>query len=117
MSLPIPGQVQVQLHSPNSASGHFYEVSAKPGRSLMQAAVDAGIDGIAADCGGSLSCATCHVVVAADWVARLPAPTADETAMLDMTAQPAQVGSRLSCQITLTTELNGLQVTLPSRQY
>jgi ferredoxin, 2Fe-2S len=111
---PAPGCVHLQLHSPQ---GHSFDVSAKIGRSLMQAAVDAGIDGIAADCGGCLSCATCHVVVAPEWLALLPAPTADETAMLAMTAQPAQAGSRLSCQITLTAELNGLQALLPSRQY
>ena len=87
------------------------------GLSLMQAATGHGVDGIVADCGGTLSCATCHVIVAADWVARLPAPSADELGMLELTAVPRQPGSRLSCQIKLTLELNGLQVTVPERQY
>ncbi len=100
-----------------TAQGHSHHITAKPGRSLMQAAVDAGIEGIAADCGGSLSCATCHVVVGPQWQALVPAANSDEQAMLAMTAQPAQLGSRLSCQITLTLQLSGMQVTLPERQY
>jgi ferredoxin, 2Fe-2S len=100
-----------------TAQGHSHPITAKPGRSLMQAAVDAGIDGIAADCGGSLSCATCHVVVGLEWLALMPPANGDEQAMLAMTAQPAQAGSRLSCQITLTQQLSGMQVTLPARQY
>ena len=93
------------------------KISAKPGQSLMQAAVNAKVDGIAADCGGSLTCATCHVMVAPEWLNRLPAPSADELAMLDMTAAPRVSGSRLSCQIVLATELDGLTVVLPSTQY
>ena len=87
------------------------------GQSLMRAALAAGIDGIAADCGGVLSCATCHVVVASAWAARLPAPGADEDAMLEMTAAPREQNSRLSCQIVLTPELDGLAVRLAATQY
>ncbi|MFN3612212.1 2Fe-2S iron-sulfur cluster-binding protein [Tepidimonas sp.] len=87
------------------------------GRSLMKAAVDAGIDGIAADCGGSLTCATCHVFVTEPWLARLPPPSADEDTLLDYTADERRANSRLSCQIRLTPELNGLTVELPARQY
>ncbi len=87
------------------------------GRSLMKAAVDAGVDGIAADCGGVLTCATCHVYVDEAWQARLPPPSADEDTMLDYTAEERRPTSRLSCQIALTPALDGLTVTLPSRQY
>ena len=93
------------------------KITAKPGQSLMQAAVNAKVDGIAADCGGSLVCATCHVMVSPEWQARLPAPGADELAMLEMTAAPRQATSRLSCQIVLTAELDGMTAALPSTQY
>ena len=99
------------------AAGRTQTVRAKPGVSLMRAATDAGVEGIAADCGGSLSCATCHVYVAADWVAALPAPDRDEASMLEMTAAERRPGSRLSCQIVLTPVLDGLQVQLPVTQY
>jgi 2Fe-2S ferredoxin len=100
-----------------SADGHAQRITGRTGKSLMQAALAAGIDGIAADCGGSLSCATCHVIVDAGWAARLPAPSGDERAMLEMTAAPREAGSRLSCQIELTAALDGLSVRLPATQY
>jgi ferredoxin, 2Fe-2S len=100
-----------------AASGQQHTLQAKAGRSLMQAAVDAGIEGIAADCGGCLSCATCHVMLSPAWAVLLPPPSKDELAMLEMTAHPAQTGSRLSCQLTLTPELNGLNAQLPVTQY
>jgi 2Fe-2S ferredoxin len=90
---------------------------AKPGRSLMEAALKAGIDGIAADCGGSLTCATCHVIVDLAWADRLPAPSADELSMLELTAAPREPTSRLSCQIALDDSLDGLTVRLPITQY
>jgi 2Fe-2S ferredoxin len=92
-------------------------VSGRAGASLMKAALAAGIDGIAADCGGCLSCATCHVFVDAGWLAVLPPISADESAMLDMTATPRTPSSRLSCQIVLTPVMDGLRVTLPETQY
>jgi ferredoxin, 2Fe-2S len=79
--------------------------------------VAAGIDGIAADCGGCLSCATCHVYVQADWSGRIAPPSRDEAAMLEMTAAPRQPHSRLSCQIVLDASLDGLVVRLPATQY
>lgn len=100
-----------------TAAGQRRSVEAQPGHSLMRAATAAGITGIAADCGGLLSCATCHVIVGAEWVARLPPPSADELSMLEMTAAPRQPTSRLSCQITLDAALDGLTVTLPATQY
>lgn len=89
----------------------------KPGRSLMQAAQSGGVEGIAADCGGCLTCATCHVVVREPWASQLPPPGADELAMLEFTAVPRQPGSRLSCQIQLNDALDGLTVDLPATQY
>ena len=99
------------------AGGKTHTLKAAVGYSLMRAATAAGIDAIAADCGGSLSCATCHVYVDAEWAARLPPPHDDERSMLDMTAAPREATSRLSCQITLTEALDGLSVRLPSNQY
>ena len=93
------------------------EIQTKPGRSLMKAAVDGGIEGIAADCGGSLTCATCHVMLDAEWAGRFPPAAVDETAMLDFAAVPPVAGSRLSCQLVLTPEMDGLVVRLPATQY
>lgn len=92
-------------------------VPCKTGQTVMQAAVDAGLDGIAADCGGLLTCATCHVHVPAAWAGQLPEPSDDELGMLGFTAAPRQPGSRLSCQITVTDALDGLTVELPATQY
>ncbi len=99
------------------AAGELRRITGRTGRSLMQAAVDAGIDGIAADCGGCLNCATCHVFIDEAWLARLPPATGDEAAMLEMTAVPQEPNSRLSCQIVLQPELDGLTLRLPARQY
>lgn len=87
------------------------------GQSLMKAAVDANIRGIEADCGGVLTCATCHVMIDSPWAEKLPRPVADETDMLDFAASPVEAGSRLSCQIALTAELDGLVVRLPASQH
>ncbi|MDO9405941.1 MAG: 2Fe-2S iron-sulfur cluster-binding protein [Polaromonas sp.] len=99
--------------TPTSASG-------KPGKSLMEAAVSAGIDGIAADCGGLLTCATCHVYVQepfASDASLLPPAEAEEQSMLEFAAAPRKPCSRLSCQIILTQSLDGLTVELPVTQY
>jgi ferredoxin, 2Fe-2S len=96
------------------ATGSF---STKIGQSIMQGATSAGIDAIAADCGGSLTCATCHVIVDPAWASALPPPSADELSMLDMTAAPRQATSRLSCQIVATSALDGIVITLPETQY
>ncbi len=99
------------------AGGQRHTVRARAGKTLMRAATDAGIDAIAADCGGCLTCATCHVIVDPAWAARLPPPEGDELAMLEMTAWPREPTSRLSCQITLDAALDGLEVRLPPTQY
>lgn len=83
----------------------------------MQAAMDANVAGIEADCGGLLTCATCHVYVREPHASRLPPPSADELSMLEFTASARQANSRLSCQIDLTDALDGLTVDLPPSQH
>jgi ferredoxin, 2Fe-2S len=100
-----------------SSTGATTKISTPIGKSLMQAAQQAGVDGIAADCGGSLTCATCHVMVQEPWASQLPPANADERAMLEFTATPCQPQSRLACQIQLTDALDGLTVDLPTSQY
>jgi ferredoxin, 2Fe-2S len=92
-------------------------ITALTGQSLMKAAVDASVQGIEADCGGVLTCATCHVMIDSPWSQQLPGPVADETDMLDFAASPVEAGSRLSCQIRLTPELDGMVVRLPASQH
>ena len=99
------------------ANGTRHSLAAPVAQSLMRAAVAAGLDAIKADCGGTMTCATCHVYVDADWAARLPTPSRDEDAMLEMTAAPRRPTSRLSCQIALDGDLDGLTVALPDTQY
>jgi 2Fe-2S ferredoxin len=82
----------------------------------MQTAVARGVDGIVAECGGNLMCATCHVYVDEDWAELLPAKAEDEDDMLDETACPREQNSRLSCQLVLEEKLDGIVVTLPERQ-
>lgn len=99
------------------SNGTRHTLAAAVAQSLMRAAVAAGLDGIKADCGGMMTCATCHVYVDDAWSARLPAPSQDEDAMLEMTAAPRLPTSRLSCQISLDRDLDGLTVTMPDTQY
>lgn len=87
------------------------------GTSAMLAAKTNGIAGIEAECGGSLSCGTCHVFVASDFVARLPPPSEEEQEMLEFVATERREFSRLSCQIVLTEELDGLELQLPATQF
>ena len=94
-----------------------HDIETATDQSLMKAAVDANVKGIEADCGGTLTCATCHVYVDPAWADKLPAPATDESDMLDFAAAPVRPESRLSCQIVLTPELDGLVVTLPANQY
>lgn len=99
-----------------TADGSQSQIEADAGVNLMQLAVDHGIDAIIAECGGACSCATCHCYIDEAWVDKTGAPDEMEDAMLDgiLDRQP---GSRLSCQITLTEELDGLIVRLPESQY
>ncbi len=86
------------------------------GTSVMQAAVSNGVDGIVAECGGSQMCATCHVYVAEEWLNKLAPMQATEDAMLETAASERKPNSRLSCQIVMSPELDGLVVHLPERQ-
>jgi 2Fe-2S ferredoxin len=96
-------------------SGERREIVAPAGLSLMEAARQNGVDGIVAQCGGACACATCHVYVAPDWLAKLKPRDEMEEAMLENAWQP-RANSRLSCQIPLTAELEGLTVTVPDQQ-
>ena len=100
-----------------SAEGDRRKLIADAGQSLMRAAVGSGVDGIKADCGGMLVCATCHVYVEPSWIGRVPAPASDELAMLEMTAAERRPNSRLSCQILLSKDMDNLEVSLPVTQY
>ena len=91
--------------------GNENVVDAKTGLSLMEVAIDNDVD-IEAACEGSLACATCHLVLDADWYEKLGAPDEDEEDMLDLAFGLTKT-SRLSCQIRVTDELDGLRVSLP----
>lgn len=92
-------------------------VAAIEGDSLMQTAVDNGIEQITADCGGCCSCATCHCIVDSQWLEKVPAADEMETALLESAIDDYQVGSRLSCQITLSEDLDGLVVKVPESDW
>lgn len=96
--------------------GKSDRIETSDGESAMQAATRHGLDGILAECGGNAMCATCHVYVDESWLARLPVMADDEDALLDGTAAERRPTSRLSCQIKVTPELDGLIVKLPERQ-
>jgi 2Fe-2S ferredoxin len=87
--------------------------TADAGETVMRAAVRAGIPGIDAECGGGCSCGTCHVYVAPDWLARLPKPQDEELAMLEFTQAPRTEASRLSCQLWVSDDIDGLVLTVP----
>ena len=99
------------------AGGEETALEVKPAGSLMQAATAANVPGIEADCGGLLTCATCHVYVREPFAAQLPPPSEDELGMLEFTASPRKPNSRLSCQIELRESLAGLTVDLPPSQH
>src|ERR1051325_438667 len=86
------------------------------GTTVMQAAVYNGLDGIVAECGGSCMCATCHVYVREDQLSRLPPLEGDEEAMLEGTASPRLPNSRLSCQLVVSEQMDGIVVTMPETQ-
>ena len=86
------------------------------GTSVMQAAVFNGVDGIVAECGGSCMCATCHVYVREDQLSLLPPLETDEEAMLEGTASARLPNSRLSCQLVVSEQMDGLVVTMPETQ-
>jgi 2Fe-2S ferredoxin len=97
------------------AEGTARTVDAEPGSTVMENAVRNGIPGIEAECGGACACATCHVYVAEEWREAVGEPESMEEDMLDF-AFDVRPGSRLSCQIRVKPELDGLVVTTPDRQ-
>ena len=99
-----------------SATGDVHVVDASPGDSVMQAAVRNGVPGIVGECGGVLSCATCHVFVDERDLDRLPPMGELEDEMLDGAAEDRRPCSRLSCQIPVTDELGDVHVTTPEFQ-
>ena len=101
----------------NYEDGTSREVEAPVGRSVMQGATANAVAGIEADCGGTLSCATCHVYVDPAWLDRLPEAEAMERELMEGVAAERRPNSRLSCQILLTEALDGLTVAVPARQF
>jgi 2Fe-2S ferredoxin len=97
----------------NSGNSHLIEVA--NGLSVMEGAVQNNIPGIDADCGGAMACATCHVYVKEEWFDKVPKKEDGEEDMLDMAYEPNKF-SRLSCQMIVTDELDGLIVTMPEKQ-
>jgi 2Fe-2S ferredoxin len=96
-------------------NGKEHRVDAKAGDTVMQAATSHAVPGILADCGGNCACATCHVYIGEPWSSRLAAPTNEEKEMIDC-ALSVTPESRLSCQVSVSAELEGLVVRLPESQ-
>jgi 2Fe-2S ferredoxin len=99
-----------------SAKGDAREVDVPIGTTVMAAALKNGIDGIVAECGGVCMCSTCHVFVDENFFSRLPPAQDTEEAVLEIAAEERRLTSRLSCQIKVTDDLEGLIVRLPERQ-
>ncbi|MEX2367431.1 MAG: 2Fe-2S iron-sulfur cluster-binding protein [Pseudohongiellaceae bacterium] len=99
-----------------SHDGAINEIEVESGSSVMQGAVDNMLDGIVAECGGSCSCATCHVYVDEQWQDKIPPPDAMEKDMLECVLEPRE-NSRLSCQIKVGDELDGLVIRMPESQF
>ncbi len=97
----------------HKGKSHTLEVA--NGLTVMEGAVQNNIPGIDADCGGSCACATCHVYVDEKWFDKLPKKEISEEDMLDMAFELKPL-SRLSCQLTVSDELDGLVVKMPSKQ-
>ena len=95
--------------------GNSKTVDVENGLSVMEGAIQNDVPGIDADCGGSMACATCHVYVEEKWLDKLSKTEDGEIDMIDMAFEPKK-NSRLSCQLIVTNELNGLKVTTPKKQ-
>jgi ferredoxin, 2Fe-2S len=100
-----------------SHNGARRELEIAVGTSLMKAAVSNGIYDIVGDCGGSASCATCHVYVDGAYLPKIPTPSARELEMLALTAAERRDNSRLSCQIEMNAALEGIVVQIPDQQW
>ena len=96
-------------------TGNKKTIDVEKGLSVMEGAIQNNIPGIDADCGGSMACATCHVYVKEEWFNKLPNKEDGEEDMLDMAFEPKK-NSRLSCQLMVSDQLDGLVVNLPEKQ-
>ena len=90
-------------------------INVENGLSVMEGAIQNNVPGIDADCGGGMACATCHVYVEEKWLDKLPKAEEAEVDMIDMAFEPKK-NSRLSCQLIVSDEINGLIVTTPEKQ-
>ena len=95
--------------------GNSKTIEVEKGLTVMEGAIQNEIPGIDADCGGSMACSTCHVYVEEKWFDKLPKAEDAEVDMIDMAYEPKK-NSRLSCQIIVSEELDGLEVTTPKKQ-
>ena len=96
-------------------NGKSHAIDVSNGLSVMEGAVQNNIPGIDADCGGSMACATCHVYVKEEWFNKIPKKEDGEEDMIDMAFEPKK-NSRLSCQIMVSDQLEGLVVDIPEKQ-
>ena len=99
----------------NTHDNKIHTVEVQNGLTVMEGAVQNDIPGIDADCGGGMACATCHVYIQEEWWSKLPKKEDGEEDMLDMAYEPNKF-SRLSCQVVVSDELDGLVVSIPSKQ-
>jgi len=95
--------------------GNSKTIDVENGLTVMEGAIQNDVPGIDADCGGSMACATCHVYVEEKWLNKIPKAEEAEIDMIDMAYDPKK-NSRLSCQLIVTDELDGLKVTTPAKQ-
>ena len=98
-----------------TSENETHTIDVDNGLTVMEGAVQNNIPGIDADCGGAMACATCHVYVKEEWFDKLPKKESGEEDMIDMAYEPKKF-SRLSCQITVSDEIDGLVVQLPEKQ-
>ncbi len=97
------------------SEGASKTIEVENGLSVMEGAIQNNVPGIDADCGGSMACATCHVYVDEKWIDKIPKAEDAEVDMIDMAFEPKK-NSRLSCQIIVSNELDGLKITTPEKQ-
>ena len=97
----------------NTLDGERVDLDAEDGDSIMEAITEDDLDGVEAICGGSLSCATCHVYVAEEWFGKLEPPSENEKDLL-AGLEAVNDKSRLSCQLKMSDEFDGIEVTIPS---
>ena len=100
----------------NTHDDKTHTIDVQNGLTVMEGAIQNDIPGIDADCGGECSCATCHVLIDADWMTKVGQPSDQEESMLDLNPD-REVNSRLSCQISVNDDLDGIIVRLPEFQY